>query len=440
MSRDRPNTSTTRKRLNPSRYSVPCATCLYLLLFLPVAVQAQSPEPIGGSAKKEPAGESTTEPSPDWPMERGDPQSTGAIASGIGDAFEIDWEFNYPKGAFESSPVVVTQEGKPTVFAAGIDANVKGKLFSIDLETGKPNWEFEIEEGFVSSPAWHDNQVYVGDMYGMVYCLDASSGERQWTFETQAEISSGGNFYQSLALFGSQDATLYALHQKTGKLQWSRAIDDQIQCGVSVVGDRCFLAGCDSKLHIIDLSKVNQEQEKENQAVEIASPTGCTAAAMGDSVFFGSEEGVFYSINYRDPKINWQWQDPAGATSIRSAAALTKERVVFGARNRRINCLNPRDGDLLWSTKVKAKVDGSPVIAGNRVYAGSTDGRFYVLDLADGNILWQKQFDGSIYGSAAIYGGEQPRLVLATERGTVYCLKPVAGAKRGTAPSVEEGR
>ena len=317
---------------------------------------------------------------------------------------------------------MVTQEGKPTVFAAGIDTNVKGKLFSIDLESGKSNWEFETEEGFVSSPAWHDNRVFVGDMYGKIYCLDANRGELLWTFEAKAEISSGGNFYQSLVLFGSQDATLYALDQKTGELKWSHAIDDQIQCGVSVAKDRCFLAGCDSKLHIIDLT---QKKEEKPQVVEIISPTGCTAAVLDGHAFFGSEEGVFYSINVATPEIKWQWSDPAGATSIRSAAALTAERVVFGARNRRINCLDPDDGELLWSTKVKARVDASPVIAGKRVFAGSTDGRFYVLDLADGSILWQKQFNGSIYGSAAVYGGEQPRLVLATERGTVYCLKPI---------------
>ena len=357
-------------------------------------------------------------------------ESTGASDSNIGDAFEVAWEFKYPKGAFESSPIVVTQNGKPTVFVAGVDVNVKGKLFSIDLKTGQPNWEFEVEEGFVSSPAWRDNQIFVGDMYGKIYCVDANSGEQNWTFETKGEISSGANFYKSWVLFGSQDATLYALDQKTGELQWSHAVDDQIQCGATVANDRCFLAGCDSKLHVIGLT-----EKKEVGSLNIVSPTGSTAAVMGDDVFFGTEQGIFYSIKFLEPAINWQWEDEAGVSSIRGSAAVTKKGVVFGARNRRVNCLNPADGKLLWSTKVKAKVDGSPVIAGNRVYVGSTDGRFYVLDLANGNVLWQKQFNGSIYGSAGIYAGSQigdsqtassqTRLVLATERGTVYCLKPV---------------
>lgn len=355
-----------------------------------------------------------------WPMERGNVTSSGTLDTSIGDELEIDWEFKYPKGAFESSPIIVAGDDKRTVFVAGIDVNVKGKLFSIDLDSGETNWETEIEEGFISSPAWYENRIYVANLSGLIYCIDADNGKALWTYETGGEISSGGNFFKSLVLFGSQDATLYAIDRQSGKLKWSHTVDDQIQCGATVAGDRCFLAGCDSKLHIVGLNK-----GEELNAVEIDSPTGTTAAALGDNVFFGTEQGSFYSINFQKPEINWRWVDPAGAASIRSSASVTKSHIVFGARNRRINCLDPKDGSLIWSTKVKAKVDGSPIIAGDRVYAGSTDGRFYVLDLANGKELWQKQFNGPIYGSPAIITGSHPRLVVATERGIVYCLKPV---------------
>ena len=354
-----------------------------------------------------------------WPMERGNVTSTGAVAKSIGDKFEIQWEFKYPKGAFESSPIVAMENDKPTVFAAGIDANVKGKIFSIDLETGEPNWDFEVEEGFLSSPAWHENKIFVGDLSGKIYCVDSSKGKELWTYETGGEISSGANFHDSLVVFGSQDAKLYALDRVAGSLTWSHEFEDQIQCGATVAGGRCFLAGCDAKLHVIDLDK-----GKEQSTVEIGSPTGTTAAALGEDVFFGTEEGGFFSINYSNSKINWKWEDPAGPTPIRSSAAVTENHVVFGARNRKVNCLDPTNGTLKWATTVKAKVDGSPIIAGDRVYVGSTDGRLYVLDLADGKVLWQKQLKGSILGSPAIFSGENPRLVVATERGTVYCLKP----------------
>ena len=391
------------------------------------ATVSPASQPDGDSQKEEAATDAAVRPasdppelSSDWPMERGNVASSGAYASSVGDKFEIDWEFKYPKGAFESSPIIVTIEGRPTVFIAGIDVNVHGKIYSIDLESGAVNWEFEIKEGFVSPPAFRDGKLFVGDMAGVIYCVDAKYGGEVWKYEAEGEVSSSGNFYKSLVLFGSQDSTLYAIDRESGKLEWSHSVEDQIQCGATVAGDRCFLAGCDSKLHIIGL-----DDGEEIDSIEIGSPTGTTAASFRDSVFFGTEQGTFFSIDFRKPEINWQWQEDTTAASIRSSAAVTETHVVFGARNRMVNCLDPKSGERIWSAKVRAKVDGSPIIAGDRVYAGSTDGRLYVLDLEDGEELWQQQFNGAFLGSPAIIGGERPRLVVATERGTVYCLKAV---------------
>ena len=381
--------------------------CAFVANLLSGAAWNHSPDP-------------STSMSPDWRLSRGNVKSTGTYSKSAGDKFETEWEFKYPKGAFESSPIIVSTNGATTVYVAGIDVNVKGRIYAIDLATGKEKWHFEIEEGFIASPAWRNGKIYVGDMAGMIYCVD-EAGKEVWRYETQGEISSSANFYKSLVLFGSQDANLYALDQETGKLKWKHAVDDQIQCGATVAGNRCFLAGCDAKLHVVNL-----DEGKEAGSVEIGSPTGTTAAVLGDAVFFGTEQGTFFSVNYLDdPEINWKWEDPVGQTSIRSSAAVTDSHVVFGARNRKVNAINPKDGTDLWAAKLKAKVDGSPIIAGDRVYAGSTDGRLYTLDIADGKILWQKQFNGSFLGSPAIIGGDSPRLVVATERGSVYCLKPV---------------
>ncbi len=372
----------------------------------------------GFAVAQQPTAEITTTKSAaaHWPMTRGNPLSSGAFPKSVGDEFEIQWQYKYPKGAFESGPIIVNHDNQTTVYVAGIDVNVKGRLLAIDIATGNEKWNFEVNDGFVSSPAWHEGHLYVGDMLGNLYCVDAK-GNLKWKYETKGEISSSANFYKSLVLWGSQDATLYAIDRNTGEVVWKHSVDDQIQCGATVVDNRCFLAGCDSKFHIIDLDK-----GEEIDAVEIGSPTGTTPAVLDDKVLFGTEDGNFLSIDYQNPGINWTWSDPKGSTAIRSSAAAKKGIVVFGARNRKVIALNPDSGDVLWETIVKAKVDASPVIAGDRVYACSTDGRLYTLDLETGKILWQKQFNGALLGSPAVIGGDSPRLVIATERGVVYCL------------------
>ena len=68
---------------------------------------------------------------------------------------------------------------------------------------------------------------------------------------------------------------------------------------------------------------------------------------------------------------------------------------------------------------LKAKVDSSPVIVGQRVYVGSTDGRLYSLSLENGEKVWEKQFNGGFVSSPAV---AFDKLVVATDRGVVYCL------------------
>jgi outer membrane protein assembly factor BamB len=68
---------------------------------------------------------------------------------------------------------------------------------------------------------------------------------------------------------------------------------------------------------------------------------------------------------------------------------------------------------------LKSKIVSSPVIADGRVLVGSTDGRFYELKLETGEIVWETELQGGIIGSPAVGFG---RVVIATDRGVVYCL------------------
>src|SRR6185369_1479013 len=89
----------------------------------------------------------------------------------------------------------------------------------------------------------------------------------------------------------------YCLNAKTGEEQWTHKIGDQIRCSPTVVENRCFLAGCDGKLHIINL-----DDGKEVKEVDIESPTGATPAAVGDNIFFGTEGSTFFCINGKKGK------------------------------------------------------------------------------------------------------------------------------------------
>ena len=345
-----------------------------------------------------------------WNVFRGNAQSTGVAKSKLPDDLSILWEFRVPQGGFEGTPLIVQdRNGKRTVYAADMD----GKLYSLDLETGKKNWEVKLAIGIAASPAYQDGKIFVGDIDGYFHCVD-DKGNAIWKIETGAEINSSANFYKGNVLFGSQDGNLYLLNSTDGKTIWKCETPDQIQCSATIAGNRAFVAGCDGYLHVIDL-----DTGEETGNTDIHSPTQSTPATLGEMVFFGTEQAEFLAVDWKAIQNKWSYADDNGQSAVRGSAAVTNQHVVFGAGNRRVYSLDTETGGKNWSVTLKAKIESSPVIVGDRVYIGSSDGRFYTLSLEKGDKHWERQFNGGFLSSPAV---AFERLVIATDRGVVYCL------------------
>jgi outer membrane protein assembly factor BamB len=347
--------------------------------------------------------------SQDWPVFRGNAQSTGVATSTLPEKLELLWKYPVENGAFEATPVVV--DG--VVYVGDLD----GTFYAIDLHSGQPRWKFikPVEKAsFNSAAAVRDGRVYVGDVDGNFYCLDVKSGDKLWAAKAEGEINSAANFHKDNVLFGSQDATLYCLNAKTGERQWTHTIGDQIRCSPTVIEDRCFLAGCDGKLHIINLN-----DGLEVGAVEIESPTGSTPAAGGDFIYFGSEGATFFCINWREAKEIWRWRDKSRNLSIRSSAALTDEAVIFGGHDKILHALDLKTGQRRWDFPTKGRIEGSPVVVGNRVFVGSADGRIYGVNVHSGEKVWEYEAGGKFTSSPAVAEG---RMLIASEDGVVYCF------------------
>ena len=381
-------------------------------------------DPALSAADKSPSPASSTAPqatkqdAKNWPLFRGDSLSSGIAKSSLPEKPELLWKFEVDNGAFEGTAAIVN--------GVAYIGDLDGSVFALELSTGKKQWEYETDSGFIASAAVQDDLLYIGDYDGRVHCLDTAKGTLQWLYETDAEIDSSVNFYQGNVLVGSQDATLYCLkarvapERKKGELVWKHAIEDQIRCSPTIVDDRCFVAGCDGKLHIIDL-----KTGKALAGVEIDGPTGVTPAVRGDYVYFGTEGGVFYAIHWKEAVKAWTYEDGTRSQPFRSCPAVSATHVVFGGRSKQVYALSPGDGKEIWKFAAKQRVDSSPVIVGKRVFVGSADGRIYGLALKDGAKVWEYEAGGGFTGSPAVADG---KLVIASDDGVVYCF----GAKKGS--------
>ena len=395
-----------RQRISSYRLVLASFLVLFLISCSSVA------EPVAETSEAKPKSAAPTPKAPvapgvdDWPLARGDSLSSGVVAGKLPAELEVLWKHKVDGGAFEATAVI--EDG--IVFVGDLD----GTFFALELSTGEVKWTFKSDIGFSSAAAVYDGRVYAGNFDGKLYCLDAKDGKELWSFSAQAEINGGPNFHNGNVLFGSQDATLYCLNAETGKEQWKLATEDQIRCAPTIVEDRVFLAGCDGKLHIIEVI-----EGKEVANVPIDSPTGSTPAVLGDSVYFGTEGGIFLGVNWKKAAIDWKYQNGMRSQAFRSSAAVAKDIIVFGGRDKFVHALDPGTGELLWKTATRKRVDSSPVLVQDRVFVGSSDGRLYALDRGTGDKLWEYDAGGDFTASPAVAQG---RLVISNQDGTVYCF------------------
>ena len=356
-------------------------------------------------------------------MARGCPEATGRSTTTFRLPLAEKWHRGFEKTAFGAVPVIA--DG--TIYLGDLD----GTFHAFNLATGATKWTFKAEAaGFPSAAAVSltpaQPLVVVGDDTGVVRAFDREKGAVAWEYETEGEISGGPTILADAGgrvLVGSQDASLSCLNLADGRLLWKHSIADQIRCSPTVArsadGDRVFLAGCDGKLHVLDASR-----GEETAAVPIDGPTGTTPAVDGDRVFFGTEGGGFFAINFLEADVAWRAQAATNGQSYRSSAAIAGDLVIVGSRGKAVEAFSCADGVRKWRHPMRGKVDASPIVAAGvggtpLAIVADSAGKIVALDAATGETAWEFDAGGGFSAGAAAAAGH---IVIASDDGTVWCF------------------
>jgi outer membrane protein assembly factor BamB len=371
-------------------------------------------------------------------MARGTLSGSGRSAETLRLPLAEDWQRSFDGTAFEATPVIA--DG--ICFVGDLD----GGFHALRLDTGETAWSFRDDSpsgaGFAAAAAIAGGGevpplVVAGDANGLVRAFDRRSGEILWTHVREGEISGGLTITRSTegerVLVGCQDASLACLDAVTGRLVWEVSIADQIRSSPTVADGRVLLAGCDGRLHVVDV-----ETGRETAAVAIDGPTGTTPAAVGALAYFGSEGGIFWAIDATAAAVRWQSAASPGSAAYRSSAAIGGEPgrwlAIVGSRGRAVEAFAIADGSRAWRVPMRGRVDASPAIV--RIPAGADGtaieaavvadaaGVVRLLRCRDGESLWEFDAGGGFTSSPAVATG---RIILPSEDGTIWCFRGASG-------------
>lgn len=346
--------------------------------------------------------------SSDWPMPRGDAQSTGFTSQSLAENLEVSWEFKADE-AIETTPVIANGR----VFVT----DAMGKIYAITQRDGKKIWIRDYDTGFLAAPVVRGDLLVVGDVEGNLYGLNVADGAEIWKQTTEGEISGAAAFYKDNVLVTSGDGKLYCFAAKDGKPVWTYQTDDQIRCNPTIAGDRTFLGGCDGQLHVVDL---NTGKSAANP-LPLGGPTGSTPAVRGDQAFLPIMDGVILAFDWKQGKELWHHEDDERPQEYRNSAAVSDDLVIVSSQYKQVDALSVKTGDRVWRHTLKRRADASPLIAGDDVWIASTDGRLLRLSVKNGTETWKFEVRGAFLASPAIADG---KLYIADDDGVVRCFAP----------------
>lgn len=356
-------------------------------------------------------------------MFRGNPQNTGVAVGMLPENPEPLWTFA-AADAIESTAAIVNG----IVYVGSLD----GFLYALDFSSGELQWKYQASDEIKSSPTVYNGTVYFGDELGAFHALDARSGKLKWTFTAGAGIISSANFFsaepirnggETRVLFGAYDNFLYCLSAKDGSLLWKLETEGYVHGTPAITNGKVLITGCDSYLRVIDIRTGAEKQKIALDDYVAASP-----AIFNGRVYVGSFGNQVLCIDLSAEPIHqggkagniiWRYQNPQRQFPFYSSAAVTKDVVIVGGRDKMIHALDPVTGAAKWTFMTKAKVESSPLMVGDKVIVAAGSGEIHILDVAAGKSLWQFETGAGIVASPSFAAG---KFVIGGDDGVVYCF------------------
>jgi len=430
-------------------------------------------------------------PSGSWAYPNGDLANTRDAAGAVISSANVSelkqaWSFTITgkgatsvldAGSLTSVPIVVNG----VVYIQDQESNV----YALDLSTGKPRWEYRLNQPLKSGPGPNGVAVANGIVFGAapttVFALNGATGRPVWvdrhllhhgqgTFGIQPQVANGRVYLGSQYGSGPGGGVLLGLNASTGKLLWTFNTVSGPEKGVKALGLgsggawETPLVGADGSVTF----GIGNPYQSGADAIKYPSKDLYTNSDVSLSAATGKLRWYYQGVP--DDFYDHDMQASPISTDVNGVPA-----VIGGGKVGYVYAMNAQTGALIWKTPVGAH-DGhdndslkalehqstlkapytylpgalggmlsNMAVAGNSVYVATIDlpfriktmntvlglpagpeaGEIEALNLSTGQVEWDTKVSDLPLGAATVSGD----LVFTTLiNGTLLALNSTTGA------------
>lgn len=390
----------------PARQRWPLAQAAIALLLIVAAIGAYFSFAQRGDRAVAPVVATPTAdatPAADWPMYRGNPARTGAMAGSGPDGQPVEiWRFQ-AQGPTSRSPAV----------AAGVAylQSGDGYVYALGAATGEERWRVDLGAG-ENTPAIVGDTLYVNDGVGALVALDAATGAERWRFAESVAPFAAPVVVDDVLFTASENGQLLALDAASGEERWRYEAGTGIGRSAAVADGLLFLGTDDGALRAVD--SATGEERWRFESGETTEPARTPTVA--DGVVYVNVGSTLYAFDAADGTERWR-STFDGARPVTAAG----DALYCAGLDGVIYALDASNGDIRWTfdTGVENPIAAAPAYVDDTVYAAGADGALYALDAETGAERWGFPLDGMVDYGPSIANG---MIYVSTDLGSLYAI------------------
>jgi outer membrane protein assembly factor BamB/predicted phosphohydrolase len=293
----------------------------------------------------------------------------------------------------------------------------------------RTKWKHQTGYTIASSPAMFRDNIVVGDASGRVIALNKVTGKKQWSFTAGGPVYSTPAVDQENIIFASTDSTIYCINGKKGNVVWKLKTDASVVASPVIRKGIAYIGGSDGTFRAIDVNKGILKWKYDG----IGGFVECTPAYHNEKIIFGAWDEYVYCLDARTGNLVWKWRSDRKGTLLSAAACepvVSDGKVFIVAPDRHMTAIDLDSGTTVWRTnqfRVRETIGLSE--DGMRVYVRTMNDSLYALSAKNSqpDVLWglNAQFGYDI--NSAMIKEKDGLIFYPTKNGLLIAVDGITG-------------
>lgn len=281
------------------------------------------------------------------------------------------------RGAIFSSPAV---SGNRVVVGSG-----DGGIYCLDTEKGKLLWKKQTGASVLGCPLISGDTVFIGGSDHSFLASRLGDGTTLWKYEgLEGPVVSTPLLYAGRIIFGAWDRHLYAVDRQTGKLSWKWNNGSPVR---NYSPAACIPVAADGVVYIVAPDRFISAIDVETGSTLWRSKDGGVRESIGISAdgkwIYGKsmqDTIVAYAAGRSKQDAAWKMHCGFGYEHVPSMLIEKDGQVFFGTRNGVVYSIDPVKRSINWAHKIdNSMINTVQVVSGKQLVVATMDGKLVSL-------------------------------------------------------------